>query len=363
MSGPLSRACVVLAALILAGLPAEAQSPARSASEIMLTTGEAPVAFTVMGDIRAEAHKKSMFGGASGRDLVNEELRKQAAKMGADAVIDIKYEDSNPAFSKKGFVAVGKAVKFQPGAIAASTIPAPPAPVQTAAAVAAPSIAATAAPAPVTPSAPPAPSGGPTPAALITLSDQDLPRPYVRLGPVGAEVHQTSMFPKTPTRQLLDEALRANAAKMGADAVIMVKYKDGNALFSKKGSTAEGVAVRFASIGSPTISAVAAPQPAPAVAAAPPTSPAPVVSAAPAPAAKPALLLSEQNVSRPYAVLGPVNSEVSAASSDKASRDSLDQDLRRQAEKIGADAVIMIRYTPAAGGRGPSAIGVAVKFQ
>jgi uncharacterized protein YbjQ (UPF0145 family) len=70
-------------------------------------------------------------------------------------------------------------------------------------------------------------------------------RRFVRLGPVSAKAHQTSMFPKVSAREQLGDALKDAAFKMGADAVIEVKYDMVNAMFSKKGHTASGVAVKF----------------------------------------------------------------------------------------------------------------------
>lgn len=78
------------------------------------------------------------------------------------------------------------------------------------------------------------------------LTESDLAgRRFVRLGPVSVTVHQKSMFPKMSEMQQTQEALRAKAFRMGADAVINVKYKMTNGMFSKDGDTGSGVAVRF----------------------------------------------------------------------------------------------------------------------
>jgi uncharacterized protein YbjQ (UPF0145 family) len=53
------------------------------------------------------------------------------------------------------------------------------------------------------------------------------------------------MFPKVSPRDQMQEALKAAAFEMGADAVIEVKYEMVNPMFSKKGHTASGVAVKF----------------------------------------------------------------------------------------------------------------------
>jgi uncharacterized protein YbjQ (UPF0145 family) len=63
-------------------------------------------------------------------------------------------------------------------------------------------------------------------------------------------------------------------------------------------------------------------------------------------------------------VLGPVNAEIdpAAVSLEKTGKQILDEELRNQAAKLGADAVILVKYSASASGKGPAAIGVAVKF-
>lgn len=281
---------IALGLMAAAALPASAQRPA---AEIALIESAAPASAVVLGDVRAEIHQMSLFAKAPARDLADKELRAQAAKLGADAVVDIKYESSSPLLSKKGLRATGKAVKFnqapvqvaaaatpaaspsptpEPGRTATFAPPAEPAP----SAVAQP--AAPAAPIP-TPAAPavlsprpaiapaPAPPGvvprvaqqapvaaaaasaaprGPTPEALIVLTQEDLAgRTYDRLGEVQAEARQTSLFPKKPARVVMDEQLRAKAAALGADAVILIKYESYSPLLSKKGASAAGIAVKY----------------------------------------------------------------------------------------------------------------------
>jgi uncharacterized protein YbjQ (UPF0145 family) len=392
MSGesPMSRTKLSIFPAAIAGLtlltaPALAQTPVRSAAQIVLTEGEAPAAHTVVGDVRAEAHQTSLFAKVSGRDMVDQQLREKALQMGADAVIGIKYENNNPMFSKKGFIATGKAVKFTNVAVASV----PPA------LAAAPSFSATGAPSAVPLAAPPvvaaAAAPQPAPAAVVMLPgvvpilEGAAPWAHTVVGPVRAEIHQKSLMPKTPSRDLADQELRAQAQKLGADAVVNVKYESNNPMFSTKGFVATGTAVKLAA---------AAPAPAPALAAAPPPAqvavappaPAPVQIPAAPPAAAPvappaaaaaapaagavvatvpaAIVLSEQNVTRAYAVLGPVNAELdpAALSLEKTGRQVLDEELRKQAAKLGADAVILVRYTASASGKGPAAIGVAVKY-
>jgi len=254
-------------ALGLLAFPAVAQAP-RAPIQITLVEGEAGLPVTVLGDVRAEIHQKSMSPKTPSRDLANDELRKQAAKLGADAVVNIKYESYNPMFSKKGFIATGKAVRFQQAPQYASVPPA---------LASQPSFSATGLPSPI-----------PAPAPVVQ--------------------------PPVQSAQIIP-----------APAPVF-----------------------------------AAPPAAPPVVAPPAAAPAP---AAAAPAAPGVIALSEQNIARPYTVLGPISAEVTTASLSKTGRQLLDEDLRAQAAKLGADAVVLIKYAPAGPGKGLSAIGVAVKFQ
>jgi uncharacterized protein YbjQ (UPF0145 family) len=351
---------------ILAG-PVAAQT-ARSADQIMLTESAAAAGHTVIGDIRAEAHQTSLFAKVSGRELVNQQLREKALQMGADAVVEVKYEDNNPMFSKKGFIATGKAVKIS-NAAAASVPPAlASAPSFSAAgpSVIQPSLAAPAPVAVAVAAAAPAPASG-----FVQLIEGAAPWAHTMLGPVRAEIHQKSLMPKTPSRELADEELRKQAAKLGADAVVNIRRENNSAMFSTKGYIATGTAVKIAA-AAPAQFAAAPPAPPPIEAAVAPAVAAPVAApAASAPATgasvittPSAILLSEQNITRAYAVLGPVNAELDAAALalEKTGRQVLDEQLRTQAARMGADAVILIRYTASASGKGPAAIGVAVKF-
>ena len=49
-------------------------------------------------------------------------------------------------------------------------------------------------------------------------------RKYVSLGDIEVTVKKWTIFDKDPTPALVDDALRAKAAQMGADAVILVRY-------------------------------------------------------------------------------------------------------------------------------------------
>jgi uncharacterized protein YbjQ (UPF0145 family) len=198
------------------------------------------------------------------------------------------------------------------------------------------------------------------PAVDVRIIEGELGAPYTVVGQVSAEAHVTSLFPKKSGRELVDDQLREKAARLGADAVVQVTYDSYNPLTSKKGYRAAGQAVKFN-----TVVAATTPAPVPAPAPPPPVTVAAPLPAPAAPAAAAGILLSEQNLSRAYEVLGPVNVELNQASIslDKTGRQVLDEALMKQASDLGADAVILIRYSGAAGGKAPAAIGVAVKYK
>jgi uncharacterized protein YbjQ (UPF0145 family) len=272
----------ILAAIVLAALAAapalaqQAKASAQGGAGIIVTGANLPDAYTALGAVSANVHPKSMNPKTPTRELLDAALRKEAAKLGADAVVQVRYTMRNPMMSQKGSDAVGVAVKFTGTAVATLPAPAPapapqavattPAAVQPPAPQIAPQVAA-ASPASSAPATPPVAAAPATPphqlaaatpaltpvearhatsADMIVLTDADLPgRRYTRVGDVRSEVHQKSMFPKTPSRSLLDADLKAQALKLGADAVILVKYDMHNALTSTKGDIAAGVAVRF----------------------------------------------------------------------------------------------------------------------
>jgi hypothetical protein len=78
-------------------------------------------------------------------------------------------------------------------------------------------------------------TGGPTsnsaatPAAtqpdMILVVETDLTdRPYTVLGDISVTVNKTTLFHPDPTREQVTRKLREEAAKIGADAVILVRY-------------------------------------------------------------------------------------------------------------------------------------------
>ena len=65
----------------------------------------------------------------------------------------------------------------------------------------------------------------PTPAAEVKLMEGYPDRPYKLLGEVAANVQMTlAMFDVSNARDMVNQRLRSEAAKLGADAVVQVRY-------------------------------------------------------------------------------------------------------------------------------------------
>jgi hypothetical protein len=59
----------------------------------------------------------------------------------------------------------------------------------------------------------------------IEITETDMSdRNYIVAGDISVTVNKTTIFNKTPTRQMVNEKLREEALKIGADAVILVRY-------------------------------------------------------------------------------------------------------------------------------------------
>jgi len=66
---------------------------------------------------------------------------------------------------------------------------------------------------------------GKTSVDQIIVTENDITdRRYVSLGDLSVEVAKWNIFEKDPTREQVIAALRAQAAKLGADAVVLVRY-------------------------------------------------------------------------------------------------------------------------------------------
>lgn len=83
----------------------------------------------------------------------------------------------------------------------------------------------------------------------IIISEGDkLNYPYRKIGQINAFARSVNLLSSDPTRSDIDEALRAEAAKIGADAIISVQYHTERQGLTKRGHMlANGQAVVFLS--------------------------------------------------------------------------------------------------------------------
>lgn len=63
-----------------------------------------------------------------------------------------------------------------------------------------------------------------SPADIVVTPNDITNRKYVSLGDIEVTVKKWTIFDKDPTPAQVDDALRAKAAQMGADAVILARY-------------------------------------------------------------------------------------------------------------------------------------------
>lgn len=241
----------VLASLVLIGAiglaaPALAQ---QTTTQIAILDGDAAVDYRAAGAVSAEI-PFSTSGAALPKRQLDDMLRAEAAKLGADAVILVTYQLTSAATPNAGHRASGVAVRYSraQAAVAPPVVVPPAAPAVVPApqvAVAPPPPVAIAPPAPIPAAVAPAVMHATVPEQVLLTETDLVGRRYVRIGPVSATVHQKSMFTKVSEMEQTQQALRKAAHAKGADAVIEVKYKMTNSLFSKEGDTGSGIAVRF----------------------------------------------------------------------------------------------------------------------
>ena len=93
---------------------AEAAQPKRP-EEIRLTEGDLPDRkYSSLGDITVTVNKTTLFHPNPTRAMVNQKLKEEAAKLGADAVIHVRYGDLGiSAFSWGSLEGKGRAIKFE----------------------------------------------------------------------------------------------------------------------------------------------------------------------------------------------------------------------------------------------------------
>ncbi|MEM1298948.1 MAG: hypothetical protein AAGH68_06660 [Pseudomonadota bacterium] len=84
------------------------------------------------------------------------------------------------------------------------------------------------------------------PAQIQVTKDDITDRPYEVLGDINVTVNKTTIFHPDPTPALVDQRLREEAAALGADAVVLVRYGTVGVTFTSWGSLdGNGRAVRF----------------------------------------------------------------------------------------------------------------------
>lgn len=90
-------------------------------------------------------------------------------------------------------------------------------------------------------------TAAPTDPANIIITEADITdRPYRALADLEVTANKTTLFNKDPTREDIDRRLRDEAAKLGADAVVLVRYGTvGISLFSWGSLDGQGRAVKF----------------------------------------------------------------------------------------------------------------------
>ena len=91
-------------------------------------------------------------------------------------------------------------------------------------------------------------SAQPTRSDKILIAEGDFPdRKYVSLGDVTVTVNKTTVFNADPTKEMVNEKLKEEAGKLGADAVIFVRYGTGGVSLMSWGSLeGKGRAIKFA---------------------------------------------------------------------------------------------------------------------
>jgi uncharacterized protein YbjQ (UPF0145 family) len=93
--------------------PATAAQPT-SRDKILVTAGDlASRNYSSLGDITVTVNKTTIFHAEPTREMVNQKLREEAAKLGADAVIHVRYGDPGiSALSWGSLEGKGRAIKF-----------------------------------------------------------------------------------------------------------------------------------------------------------------------------------------------------------------------------------------------------------
>lgn len=87
-----------------------------------------------------------------------------------------------------------------------------------------------------------------TDASQIRVTESDITdKKYVTLGDVSVSVSKNTIFDSDPTKAMVEEELKKQAAEMGADAVVFARFGSvGISLFSWGVIEGKGRAVKFA---------------------------------------------------------------------------------------------------------------------
>jgi len=90
-------------------------------------------------------------------------------------------------------------------------------------------------------------SAQPTPLNKILITEGDfLDRKYSSLGDITVTVNKTTVFHASPTREMVNQKLKEEAARLGADAVIFVRYGSvGVSALSYGSLEGKGRAIKF----------------------------------------------------------------------------------------------------------------------
>jgi len=98
------------------GTPVASKAEQKSPQDIVITeTDITDRKYKVLGDIAVTVNKTTIFHSDPTKEQVNEELRKEAAKLGADAVIFVRYGTVGIAFTSWGSLdGKGRAIVFLP---------------------------------------------------------------------------------------------------------------------------------------------------------------------------------------------------------------------------------------------------------
>lgn len=125
-SSTAARVAAVLLPVLLAGCSTWSSSevgnvkqseaaPVKTAPQrIVITEGDiTDRAYTVLGDISVTVNKTTIFNADPTREMVNAKLREEAANLGADAVIFVRYGTVGISMMSWGSLdGKGRAIKF-----------------------------------------------------------------------------------------------------------------------------------------------------------------------------------------------------------------------------------------------------------